>query len=45
MQGLQEMGYSITACVNESCEISFADEVKVIPFHKQIASMKNIKNI
>lgn len=45
MQGLQEMSYRITACVNESCEFPYVDEVKAVPFHKQITSTENIKNI
>ncbi|MBQ5862716.1 MAG: glycosyltransferase family 1 protein, partial [Peptococcaceae bacterium] len=45
MQELQRMGYHIIACVNESCELPYADEVKVIPFHKQITSTENIKNV
>jgi len=45
MKGLQAMGYHVTACVNESCDLPFTDEVKVIPFHKRISSIENIKNI
>ena len=45
MQGLQQMGYHVTACVNEQCELQYADEVVAIPFHKQITSTENIKNI
>lgn len=45
MKGLQTMGYHVTACINAPCNIPFADEVKVVPFHKQITSMENIKNI
>lgn len=45
MQGLQQMGYHVTACVNEPCEIPYTDEVQAIPFQKQITSPENIKNI
>lgn len=45
MQDLQSMGYYITACVNEPCVLPYADDIAVIPFHKQITSIENIKNI
>ena len=45
MQKLQELGYAVTACANEHNELPFADDVKVIPFYKQITSPENIKNI
>ena len=45
MQGLQQRGYSITACVNEPCELPYVDDVAVVPFHKQITSTENVKNI
>ena len=45
MQKLQEMGYYVTACVNEPCTLPFADEIAVIPFEKNITSPENIKNI
>ena len=45
MQQLQQMGYRITACVNQYDALPFTDEVAVVPFHKKITSPENIKNI
>ena len=45
MQNLQRMGYYVAACVNEPCELPFADEIIVIPFKKKMTSPENIKNI
>lgn len=45
MKGLQEQGYHVTACVNQQCDMPYTDAVVVIPFHKQITSTENIKNI
>lgn len=45
MQQLQQMGYYVMACANEMCQMPFADEIEVIPFHKKITSPENVKNI
>ena len=45
MKALQDMGYTVDACVNKVSDIPYCDDVKVIPFAKKITSSENIKNI
>lgn len=45
LQGLQEIGYSVTVCAEQACRFPYVDEMRVIPFQKQLIGIENLKNI